>query len=75
MYCAEGIEGVEILALAVTIRLMEVQSFGLEMICDEEVVDDVVLVQRVLWMVWNYGIVGHIVHLGVDILLLVTGSV
>ena len=24
---------------------MEVQSFGLEMICDEEVVDDVVLVE------------------------------
>ena len=74
MYSTEGVECIEVLVL-VCMSLVKVQSFTLKLIGDEEIIDDVVLHQGVLSVGGgHYGVEGHIVHLGVDILLFIPGS-
>ena len=61
------------LANLLIINLVQIQRFSLELVCDQEVVDDVVLVVGV-GEAGDDGVVGHVVHLGVDVLLLVPRS-
>ena len=85
MHSAEGIECVKVF-LFLQVGLVEVQSLGLHLLGvwkrDHHVVDDVVVlgqgsrlvhtretVERRLGV--DDGIVGHVVHLGVDVLLLI----
>ena len=74
MYSTEGVECIKVLVL-VCMSLVKVQGFTLQLIGHEEVVDDVVLHQGVLSVGGgHYGVEGHIVHLGVNVLLLIPGS-
>ena len=85
MHSAEGIECVKVF-LFLQVGLVEVQSLGLHLLAvwkrDHHVVNDVVVlgqgsrlvpweaVQRGLGV--DDGIVGHVVHLGINVLLLIT---
>ena len=71
--CTEGVEGIEVLVL-VDVNLVKVQGLALQLVGHQHVVDDIVLGEEgVLGVCGHHRVVGHVVHLSVDVLLLVPG--
>ena len=85
MHSTEGIKCVKVF-LFLQISLVEVQCFGLHLLGvwkrDHHVVDDVVVLGEGGWVTYTRqlqallavddGVVSHVVHLGVDVLLLIS---